>query len=76
MSRDRFSLILQFLHLSNSSKYVPKGQPGHYPLYKLRPLLDPLLTNLQSAYTLGREIFVYESMVGFKGRLWFVSSIL
>ncbi len=41
MSRDRFSLILRFLHLNDSSKYVPKGQPGHDPLYKLHPLLDP-----------------------------------
>ena len=35
MSRDRFSLILRFLHLSDSTKYIPKGQPGHNPLFKL-----------------------------------------
>ncbi len=71
LSRDRFSLILRFLHLNDSSKYTPKGQPGHDPLYKLCPLLDPLLANFQVCYTLGREITVDESMVGFKG-LWFV----
>ena len=35
MPRDRFSLLLRFLHLSDSTKYVPKGQPGHDPLFKL-----------------------------------------
>ena len=72
MSRDRFSLILRFLHLSDSTKYIPKGQPGHDPLFKLRPFLDPLIRNFQSSYSLGREISVDESMVGFKGRLWFI----
>ena len=72
LKRDRFSLIMRFLHLNDSTKYVPKGQPGHDPLYKLRPFVDPLITNFQAAYTLGREVSVDEAMIGFKGRLWFV----
>ena len=72
MSRDRFSLILRFIHLNDSTKFIQKGQPGYDPLFKLRPFLDPLIDNFQAAYTLGREISVDESMIGFKGRLWFV----
>ena len=72
MKRDRFSLILRFLHLSDSSKYIPKGQPGYDPLYKIRPFVDPLLKNFQSAYNLGREVSIHESMIGFKGRLHFI----
>ena len=37
MSRDRFSLILRFLHLNDSEGYIPKGQPGYDAIYKLRP---------------------------------------
>ena len=72
MKRDRFSLILRFLHLSDSSKYIPKGQPGYDPLYKIRPFVNPLLKNFQSAYNLGREVSIDESMIGFKGRLHFI----
>ena len=72
LKRDRFSLIMKFLHLNDNSCYIPKGQPGHDPLYKLRPLLDPLIANFQASYTLHRELSVDEAMVGFKGRLFFI----
>ncbi|CAI8029910.1 PiggyBac transposable element-derived protein 4, partial [Geodia barretti] len=72
LSRDRFSLIMKFLHLSDNSQYIPRGQPGHDPLYKIRPLLSPLLANFKAAYTLHRELSIDEAMVGFKGRLCFI----
>ena len=72
LKRDRFSLIMKFLHLSNNESYIPRGQPGHDPLHKLRPLLGPLIANFQSAYTLNRELSIDEAMVGFKGRLSFI----
>ena len=59
-------------YLNNNAHNIPKGQPGHDPLYKLRPLLDPLIGNFQAAYTLNRELSVDEAMVGFKGRLSFL----
>ena len=71
-SRNRFSLIMRFLHLNDSAHYIPKGQPGHDPLYKIRPFMDPLLKNFKSAYQLGKEIAVDESMIGYKGRLSFI----
>ena len=45
LKRDRFSLLLRFLHLNDSAHYIPKGQPGHDPLYKIRPFMDSLLVN-------------------------------
>ena len=63
---------MKFLHLSDNSQYIPKGQSGHDPLYKLRPLLVPLITNFQAAYTLHCELSIDEAMVGFKGRLSFI----
>ena len=70
MKRDRFSLLMRFLHLNDSSQY--KGEPGHDPLYKVRPFLTPLVDHFQSSYTLHREVSVDESMIGFKGRLGFI----
>ena len=66
---DRFSLLMRFLHLNDSSKYIPKGEPGYDALYKLRPFADPLIANFRAAYMLGREVSVDEAMTGFKGRL-------
>ena len=72
MKRDRFSLILRFIHLNDNRHYKKKGEPGHDPLYKLRPFLTPLIANFQSAYILHREVSVDEMMIGFKGRLGFI----
>ena len=63
---------MKFLHLSDNSQYIRRGQPGHDPLYKIRPLLSPLLANFKDAYTLHRELSIDEAMVGFKGRLCFI----
>ena len=71
LKRDRFSQLLKFIHLSDNSSYIPKGDPGHDPLYKIRPFLDPLLKNFQAAYVLGREVSLDEAMIGFKGPLGF-----
>ena len=72
MSRNRFSLLLRFLHLNDSTKYIPNGEPGYDPLYKLRLSVDPFIVNFKPAFNLGHEIAVDEGMIGFKGRLWFL----
>ena len=72
MSRDRFSLVMRFLHLNDSTRYIRKGEPGHDPIFKLRPLIDPLLRRFKETYRAGRELSVDESMIGFKGRLSFI----
>ena len=72
MKRDRFSLLMRFLHLNDNSRYIKRGQPGHDALYKLRPFITPLIQNFQSCFTLHRELSVDESMIGFKGRLGFI----
>ena len=71
IKRDRFSLLLKFLHL-NDDKHVKKGQEGHDPLFKVSPFLDPLIKNFQKAYHPSRELSIDESMIGFKGRLSFL----
>ena len=72
MKRDRFSLVLRFLHLNDSSQYIRKGEPGYDPLFKLRPFIEPLFQNFQSHYTLSKEVCIDESMIAFKGRLSFI----
>ena len=72
LKRDHFTLIMKFIHLNDNEKYVSRGQPGHDPIFKLRPFLDGLLANFQRLYTPGREISIDEQMISFKGRLSFL----
>ena len=72
MKRDRFTLILRFLHLNDNRNYKKRGEPGHDPLFKLRPFLEPLIAHFQQCYTLSKKICVDETMIGFKGRLIFI----
>ena len=65
-------LVLRFLHLNDSALYIRKGEPGHDPLYKLRPFMEPLISNFQNHYRLSREVSVDETMISYKGRLSFV----
>ena len=72
MKRDRFTLILRFIHLNDNSHYKKKGEVGHDPLFNICPLLEPLLTQFQSSYTLSKEVSVDETMIAFKARLSFI----
>ena len=74
MTRDRFLLVLKFLHLVDNDHQIPRGQTGFDKLFKIRPLLDQLVKNWQSTYYPGREVSVDESMISFKGRLSFLTN--
>ena len=43
MKRDRFKAVLAFLHLNDNAHYVPRQQPQHDPLFKLRPFFSHIL---------------------------------
>ena len=72
MSRDRFSMILKFFHVNDNCKYIKKGEIGHDPLHKIRPLLTLLLRNFNECYIPNKELSIDEAMVSFKGRAWFL----
>ena len=72
MSRDRFSLILRFLHLNDNSGYKQKGEAGYDAIYKIRPFLTELLQRFEMMYTPEKELSLDEAMIRFKGRLSFI----
>ncbi|XP_062604100.1 piggyBac transposable element-derived protein 4-like [Saccostrea cucullata] len=43
MSRDRFLLILAFLHLNDDANYIPRGSEGFNPLFKLGSFYNKFL---------------------------------
>ncbi|KAJ8310378.1 hypothetical protein KUTeg_012243, partial [Tegillarca granosa] len=68
MKRNRFQLILKYLHCNDNSTAVRRGVNGHDPAHKIRPILDLVNQRFKECYNLARDLTVDESIVGFKGR--------
>lgn len=71
MPRDRFLLIMSFLHLSNNDLAIPSGQDGYFPLQKLGTPYINLLQNFQSHYVPVQTIAIDEGMIPWRGNLQF-----
>ena len=70
--RNRFQLILKFLNFNNNTNQIPRGQPGHDWLFKIYPFLSRLIPYFQKMYIPSKHISINESMIGFKGRTYFL----
>lgn len=66
--RDRFLAILGNFHLVDNTLYKEKGEEGHDPLFKVRPLLEALQGKFQSSYQPSENITIDEGMCPFRGR--------
>ena len=69
LPRDRFFAILRFLHLSDNSSAIPRGQPGHDRSFKVRPMISSMVEAWQDAYDIEKSVSVDECMIAFKGRV-------
>ena len=68
MARDRFKVILRFLHFNDNATYNAENADCDR-LHKVRPLLDLIRKQCQEVYRPGRLLSVNESL--FKGRVDF-----
>ncbi|UYV68477.1 PGBD5 [Cordylochernes scorpioides] len=75
MSRSCFFRILSMLHLCDNSKYIGRGKPGHDKLFKIRPVLDPLLSSFGETYTPQKNLTIDEAMYLFRGQVTFGASV-
>ena len=66
MARDRFQLILRFIHFSDNGAGLEADR-----LYKVRPVLDYLLHKFRTLYTPGKNIAIDEGVMHWRGRLAF-----
>ena len=71
MKRNRFQLLLRFVHFNNNSHLPAVVQPTTDRLYKVRPLLAHLFEKFQSIYGIQQDVSVDESLLLWKGRLVF-----
>ena len=72
MARDRFEVLCAFLHFADNSRDHPsKGEAGHDPLWKIRPLMDICGPTYIASHGPRPELAIDESIIKFKGRLSF-----
>jgi hypothetical protein len=65
MSQNRFLALLTMFHLNNNNAKAAKGQPGYDPLFKIRPVIDTLITKFQDVYTLEEQMTIDEAICPF-----------
>ncbi|KFM67179.1 PiggyBac transposable element-derived protein 4, partial [Stegodyphus mimosarum] len=70
MSRDRFLMILKFLHFENN-KEKPDKIMNYDRLWKIRNVFDHLKTTYKQVYSPAEELAIDEIIVKFKGRVIF-----
>lgn len=71
MSRDRFLLLLKFLHFNDNTNMPNVQDRNRDRLYKIRPVLNHLFDKFQSVYVPDQNIAIDESLMLWKGRLLF-----
>ena len=50
MSRNRFEMILSFLHFANNDNYIERGQAGYDKLFKIPPIIDLVIPQFSAVY--------------------------
>ena len=68
MTRDRFLVILRYLHFNDNDAMPPRGDPAFDKLYKVRPLIKALKQHFQQEYSPHFMQAVDEAKITYKGR--------
>ena len=71
MGKTRYEKINQYFHLVDSAHYIPRGEDGHDPLYKVRPVVKQFRTAAKRSYVPGTVLSIDEAMIAYTGRLYF-----
>ena len=70
MSRNRFQLILEFLHFNDKSQYN-SNDPNCDCIYKVCPVIEYLVNKLKSVYTPDKEVSIDEELLLWKEQFGF-----
>ena len=71
MSRDRFYNLLAFFHLADNNRYIPRGQHGHDPLYKLGTVFTDIVSSFATLWRPSQHVAIDEGLVPFDGHIVF-----
>ena len=68
ISRKRFLEIQPFLHFTDTTTVVPRGEPGYDCLARIRPVITAVHDTFLANYRPHRDNAIDEAMIKFKGR--------
>ena len=71
MGCNTFQAILSNLQVFDSNKDLPRNNPNHDKLFKVRPFVDMMDRNFLQSYKAGRDLSVDEGCCPYKGRVQF-----
>ena len=71
MGHNTFQSIMSNLQVSDATLDVQRNNPGHDPLFKVRPFMDMVQKNFKRCYKPGRDLSFDEGCCPFKGHLKF-----
>ena len=71
MPRDRFLLLLTFLHYSDNSNYIARGIDGYDPLYKLSTIYHDITHLFTTNYYPIKNNAIDEGLVPWRGNIHF-----
>ena len=73
LSRNLYQMLLSNFHCAPNTCNPPRGQPGHDPLHKIRPLMTMCQENFHLKYSPGRCLSVDEGSCSFLGKVKFLT---
>jgi hypothetical protein len=71
MGLSRFEDLKRWFHLRDCDGHPKSGQPGHDPLFRVRPFIQVLHSTFAKWGKLGPYISIDEAMFATKIRIWF-----
>lgn len=69
ISKNKFNKMLTYLHVSDNTNYIARGQPNHDPLFKIRPVLTASAHTMKECYYPARALTIDEGMCPYRGRV-------
>ncbi|CAC5402938.1 unnamed protein product [Mytilus coruscus] len=67
-TRNRFQLVLKFLHLVDNRKIAPRNSSSYDPIAKFKPIVDHFNLKAKTHYSPSQNLFIDESLIGTKSR--------
>ena len=68
-NRDRFMLLLKFMHYNDNSRKPPEDSPDYNVYYKIQPVIDHMSDAFKKHFVPSCIVSIDESMIRFRGKL-------
>ena len=71
MTKNRFEENSQYMHFSDSTQEPQHGDDGYDRLFKVRQIMNMVLSNFKRVYNPSKNMSINEGMIAYKDHLFF-----